>query len=186
MFSHEIVINSPREYYSLGEGNMCLSIGALRVLPMVPKRYHWQDSWIFIVLVLWNNSSWIDMYLNISWFWTNQPLLFLPKKAQCCMLSEEATNTNFIVFGFTRSRHESTIYHTRGKHTNYTTNAVLGDIDGYESFCLLDPNISQFLFPIFTKNYVQYQILMCKLPSRLYDKIWWFQFPYCQLPILEY
>ena len=43
MFSHEIVISSRRGYYSLGEGNMCLSIGAFRVLPMVPKRYHWQD-----------------------------------------------------------------------------------------------------------------------------------------------
>jgi len=47
------------------------------------------------------------------------------------VLSEEATNTNFIVFGLTRSRHESTIYHTRGEHTNhYTTDAVLGDTDG--------------------------------------------------------
>jgi hypothetical protein len=43
MFSHEIVISSPRGYYSLGEGNMCLSIDAFRVLSMVPKRYHWQD-----------------------------------------------------------------------------------------------------------------------------------------------
>jgi len=42
MFSHEIVISSPRGNYSLGEGNMCLSIGALRVLSMVPKCYHWQ------------------------------------------------------------------------------------------------------------------------------------------------
>ena len=38
MFSHEIVISSPRGY-SLEEGNKCL----FRVLPMVPKRYHWQD-----------------------------------------------------------------------------------------------------------------------------------------------
>ena len=43
MFSHEIVVSSPRGYYSLGEGNMCLSIGAFRVLSMVRKRYHWQD-----------------------------------------------------------------------------------------------------------------------------------------------
>jgi hypothetical protein len=43
MFSHEIVISSPRGYYCLGEGNMCLSIDAFRVLSMVPKRYHWQD-----------------------------------------------------------------------------------------------------------------------------------------------
>ena len=41
------------------------------------------------------------------------------------MLSGEATNTNFIVSGLTRSGHQPTIYHTRGKHVNYyTTNVV--------------------------------------------------------------
>jgi hypothetical protein len=88
------------------------------------------------------------------------------------MLSGEATNTNFIVFGSTRSGLEPTIYHTRGKHANhYITDAVLGDVDAYESVCLLDLNISHVLFSIFTKYYVQYQIMMCKHPRRLYDKI---------------
>jgi len=41
------------------------------------------------------------------------------------MLSGEATNTNFIVIGLTRSGLESTIYHTRGEHANhYSTNEV--------------------------------------------------------------
>ena len=41
------------------------------------------------------------------------------------MLSGEALNTNFIVFGLTLSGFESTIYHTRGEHANqYTTDAV--------------------------------------------------------------
>jgi hypothetical protein len=41
------------------------------------------------------------------------------------MLSEEAANTNFIVFGLTRSMLKSTIYHTRGEHADhYTTDAV--------------------------------------------------------------
>ena len=42
------------------------------------------------------------------------------------MLSGEATtNTNFIVFGLTRSGLEPTIYHTRGEHVNhYTTHTV--------------------------------------------------------------
>ena len=41
------------------------------------------------------------------------------------MLSEEATNTNFIVFRFIWSGLEPKIYHIRGVHTNYyTTNAV--------------------------------------------------------------
>jgi hypothetical protein len=48
------------------------------------------------------------------------------------MLSGEATNTNFIVFGLTRRwRLERTIYCARGKHANhYTTNAVRFVFDG--------------------------------------------------------
>ena len=42
-----------------------------------------------------------------------------------CVLSREATNTNFIVFDLTRSGFEPTIYHTRGEHANdYTTDAM--------------------------------------------------------------
>jgi hypothetical protein len=37
------------------------------------------------------------------------------------VLSGEATNTNFIVFGLTRSGLELTIYRTRDEHTNYYT-----------------------------------------------------------------
>ena len=41
------------------------------------------------------------------------------------MLNGEAINTNFIVFGLTRSGLEPTIYHTQGEHAyHYTTNAV--------------------------------------------------------------
>jgi hypothetical protein len=41
------------------------------------------------------------------------------------VLSREATNTNFIVFGLTRSWLELTIYRTQGEHANhYTTDAV--------------------------------------------------------------
>ena len=41
------------------------------------------------------------------------------------MLSGEATITNFIVFGFTRSGLKHTICRTRGEHANHkTTDAV--------------------------------------------------------------
>ena len=41
------------------------------------------------------------------------------------MLSGEATNTNFIVFGLTRSGLKPTIYRTQGEPANhYTTDAV--------------------------------------------------------------
>jgi hypothetical protein len=41
------------------------------------------------------------------------------------MLSGEATNTNFIVFGLTRPGLKPTIYRTRGEHANhYLTDAV--------------------------------------------------------------
>jgi hypothetical protein len=41
----------------------------------------------------------------------NQPVFAL--SPYCCMLSGEATNSNFIVFGFTWSELKLTIYHTR-------------------------------------------------------------------------
>ena len=43
----------------------------------------------------------------------------------CCVLSGEATNTNFIVNGLTRLGLEPTIYRTRNKHANHYTNDVV-------------------------------------------------------------
>ena len=41
------------------------------------------------------------------------------------MLSEEATNTNFIVFGLARTGLDPTIYRIRGEHANhYASDAV--------------------------------------------------------------
>ena len=51
------------------------------------------------------------------------------------MLSEEATNTNFVVFWLTRSGLELTIY-PRGEHANhYTTGAVYNRI-GIDTICI--------------------------------------------------
>ena len=55
-------------------------------------------------------------------FRANQSWLLLLKY---CVLSGEATNTNFIVFGFTQPGLEPTIYHTRGEHTYHYTTDVL-------------------------------------------------------------
>jgi hypothetical protein len=41
------------------------------------------------------------------------------------MLSGEATNTNFIVFGLTQSGLEPTIYRTWGKHANHYARGLL-------------------------------------------------------------
>ena len=47
------------------------------------------------------------------------------------MLSREATNTNFIVFGFTQPSHDSMIYYTLSEHANqYTTDEVLNIFKG--------------------------------------------------------
>ena len=54
----------------------------------------------------------------------SQPVFAL--SSQCSMLSGEATNTNFIVFGLTRLGLEPMIYCTRGEHANhYNTVAVV-------------------------------------------------------------
>jgi hypothetical protein len=54
----------------------------------------------------------------------SQPVFVVSVK--CCVISGEATNTNLIVVGLTRSGLEPTIYHNRGEHANnYTTDAVV-------------------------------------------------------------
>jgi hypothetical protein len=46
-----------------------------------------------------------------------------------CVRREVAAYTNLIIFGFTRTRLEPTIYHTRGEHANnFTTDAVNDNI----------------------------------------------------------
>ena len=60
-------------------------------------------SWMFIVLGHWNKIMRVDMSIHsdtLFWFWANQSLLFL-LNAACLQLSEEATNTIFLVFGLT-------------------------------------------------------------------------------------
>jgi hypothetical protein len=94
---------------------------------MMKSTLYWTNtlSWNFIVLAHrhWNNSPLIDMSTHsdtLSWFQASKSLLFSP---YCSVISREATNTNYIVFGFTRSGLEPTIYCTRGEHGNhYTTN----------------------------------------------------------------
>jgi hypothetical protein len=53
----------------------------------------------------------------------SQPVFAL--SSECCMLSGEATNTNFIFFGLTRPGLEPTIYHIN----HYSTNPVGHDFD---------------------------------------------------------
>ena len=54
----------------------------------------------------------------------SQPVFAL--SPSCCVLSGEATNTNFIVFGLTLPGLESTSCHTRGEQANhYATDAVI-------------------------------------------------------------
>jgi hypothetical protein len=61
----------------------------------------------------------------------SQPVFAL--SPYCCVLSGEATNTNFIVFGFTRSGLERTIYRTRGEHVNHYTTATVSKCDWLKS-----------------------------------------------------
>ena len=71
----------------------------------------------------------------------SQPVFAL--SSECCMLTREETNTNFIVFGLTQSGLEPTIYRTRFEHANhYTTDAVnycmqIGRVDCSNSFITL-------------------------------------------------
>ena len=53
----------------------------------------------------------------------SQPVFALSPKS--CVLSGEATNTNFIVFCLNRPGLEPTIYRTRGEHANYYANDAI-------------------------------------------------------------
>jgi hypothetical protein len=61
--------------------------------------------------------------MTTDMFHPSQPVFAL--SSYCCGLSDEATNTNVIVFGLTKPGLKQTIYRTRGEHGNhYATDAV--------------------------------------------------------------
>jgi len=61
------------------------------------------------------------------------------------MLSAEATNTNFIVFGLTRPGLKSITYHTQGDHANhYITDVVQKPIQVSESVIIVQRQLSNF------------------------------------------
>ena len=88
---------------------------------MSALNYYNALSWVFIMQGHCNNSLRVDMSLH-------SPLghiILIPsqpafaRSPYCRVLSGEATNTNFIVFGLTRPGLEPTIYRTRGEHANH-------------------------------------------------------------------
>ena len=81
--------------------------------------------YLFVVLAGWNNSPRIDMSPplgNIIQI-PSQPVFAL--SAYCCVLSGEATNTNVIVFGCTRSGIEPTIYALKASTFTITSPILL-------------------------------------------------------------
>ena len=49
----------------------------------------------------------------------------------CCVLNGEATNTNFIVLGLTRTGLKPTIYRTQCEHADHYTNDAVDFVHGY-------------------------------------------------------
>ena len=87
----------------------------------------------------------------------SQPVIALTPK--CCMFSQEAVNTNIIVFGLTWPGLEHTIYHTQSEHTNhYITEAlrILGITDIYlnDNFEPTTPFLSDQKNLILSLNFV--------------------------------
>jgi hypothetical protein len=63
------------------------------------------------------------------------------------VLSGEATNINFIVFGLTRPVLEPTIYRTRGEHANHYTTDAVTILDGVQTILIyVGTGITQRLF----------------------------------------
>jgi hypothetical protein len=72
----------------------------------------------FVVLtfkVLWLKYVYVDVIIHIP-----SPLVFA-LTPYCWVLSGEAANANFIIFGLTQPGLKLTIYHTQGKHANHYT-----------------------------------------------------------------
>ena len=100
-------------------------------------------SLIFIVLTLWNNSPWVDMSLHsdtLSWFRANQTVFARPP--WCCVLSGEATNTTFIVFGLTGPKLEPTIYRTR---THWPLHHRCDSVHGWTDMLFISCDIGRFV-----------------------------------------
>ena len=85
---------------------------------------HASQSWIFIMLAHWNNRP---QGRHVTPLWhiiliLSQPVVAL---TQNCMLSREATTTNFIDFSSTRPGLEPMVLHTQGYHVNHYITGVL-------------------------------------------------------------
>ena len=92
---------------------------------MMRSALYWTNtlSWIFIVPLKQQSADRHVAPLGHIILIPSQPVFVL--SPQCCVLSGEATNTNFIVFGLTLSGLEPTIYRTRGEHANhYNINTI--------------------------------------------------------------
>jgi hypothetical protein len=83
-----------------------------------PHQHLIQNELVLAMIELKN--CWVGIKKTIITHWLTQMLVKLnisqpvfPLSPLCCMLSREETNTNFIVFGLTRSVHEPTVYRTR-------------------------------------------------------------------------
>ena len=103
---------------------MLNAISAISCEMMMRSTFYYVNrlSWIFNPLKQQSVDRHVTPLGNIMLIPT-QPVFAL--SPECCVLSGEATNTNFIVFGLTQSGLEPMIYRTRGEHTNhYNTDAV--------------------------------------------------------------
>jgi hypothetical protein len=88
--------------------------------------FQWDDDEVRFVLdqhaELDFHSEQQSMGRHVTPLWHIIPIPSQPVFAlspSCCVLSGEARNTNFIVFGLTRPGLEPTICRTQGKHTNH-------------------------------------------------------------------
>ena len=120
-------------------------------------------SWILRVLTIahWNDSPWIDMSPHENTLASTCSFSWMMSAEK-----QQIPNTNFIVFGLTRSGLVPTIYHTRGEHANhYTTDGVTHNLIILsvhdEGFCGVHyirylRDLLQQLYPIFLRKHVFY------------------------------
>ena len=105
-----------------------------------------QHTWLDFYSANWLKQQSLSTHVAPLWHIIHipSPLVFA-LTPYCWVLSGEAANANFIIFGLTQPGLKLTIYHTQGKHANhYTTNVVMiviGACNHSYFLCIISPHL---------------------------------------------
>jgi hypothetical protein len=122
LVSEGLLFNVIWAIFQLGHGENRLYSMRWRWCPLCTRPN--THSWICIVLTHWNNTPCVDNVAPLPHIIPIPGRPVFTVMPWCCMLSREAANTNFIVFGLIRPVLKPAIYNTRVYDTSYSRFAI--------------------------------------------------------------